>query len=79
MVLGESLIINVTAANDGVLGVNWTCKGEACARPNKLTSTPTSATFTTEGLTGTATITATSIKQPTITKSITVTVDEPED
>ena len=73
--LGESLTINVTAANDGGMGVTWKCAGEACAPPARLISTATSVTFAAKGITGLATITATSIKQPTITKSIRVTVN----
>jgi hypothetical protein len=69
--LGQSLTIKVMAVNDGGNGVTWTCAGDACTN---LTSTSKWATFYASGITGTATITATSKKQPGITKSIRVTV-----
>jgi len=69
--LGQSLTIKVMAANDGGKGVTWTCAGDACTN---LTSTSKWATFYASGITGTATITAASKKQPGVRKSINVTV-----
>lgn len=69
--LGQSLTIKVAAANDAGKGVTWSCAGDACT---KLISTSKWATFYASGITGTATITATSKKQPGVTKSIKVTV-----
>jgi hypothetical protein len=72
--LGQSLDVDVTTTNDGGKGVTWTCTGDACAKPAKMASTPTTATFRALGITGTATITAKSIEQPAIARSVTVTV-----
>jgi hypothetical protein len=69
--LGQSLTINVDTTNDGGRGVTWTCEGDACT---KLTSTSRWATFYAAGITGTATITATSIKHPKLHKSVKLTV-----
>jgi hypothetical protein len=69
--LGQSVTIDVAVQNDGGKGVTWTCAGDACT-PFK--STPTSATFKAIGITGTAKITATSKKQPAVTRSIKVVV-----
>ena len=69
--LGQSVTIEVAAQNDGGKGVMWTCAGDACT---PLKSTPMSATFKASGITGTAKITATSKKQPTVNKSIKVVV-----
>lgn len=70
--LGQSITIDVTARNDDGKGVSWTCVGDACT---PLASTPTSTKFTATGITGKAIITAKSLKQPSVTKSITVTVN----
>jgi hypothetical protein len=69
--LGQTLTVNLDAENDGGQGVTWTCVGDACT---KLTSTSKWATFHASGVTGTATITATSIKQPSLSMSLKVTV-----
>src|SRR5271155_1211474 len=69
--LGQNLTIKVMATNTGGKGVTWTCAGDACG---KMTTTNKWATFYASGLTGTATITATSIKPPSVSKSIKVTV-----
>ena len=69
--LGQSVNIKVAAAHDGGKGVTWTCVGPACT---DLIATTKWATFFAGGVTGTATITATSIKRPTVSKSIKVTV-----
>ena len=69
--LGQSLTVNVDAKNDGGKGVTWMCKGDACT---KLTSTRQWATFYASGITGTANITATSVRQPRIHKTLKVTV-----
>jgi hypothetical protein len=69
--LGQSLTINIDARNDAGQGVTWTCVGEPCT---PLTTTSRWATFHASGITGTATITATSIRQPGITASLTVIV-----
>src|ERR1022692_1794644 len=69
----QSLTINVTAANDGGMGVTWTCTGAACTTLANVTTT--SVTFNATGATGTATITATSIKTTTVSGSVTVTVN----
>ena len=72
--LGQNLDVDVKTANDGGEGISWTCSGDACAKPAKFISTPTTATFRALGITGTATITATSIENRAVTKSVTVTV-----
>ncbi len=69
--LGQRLAINVDARNDGGKGVTWSCAGDACTR---LATTTKSATFHASGITGTAVITATSIQQPKVRKSLKVTV-----
>jgi hypothetical protein len=69
--LGQTLTVKVDARNDGGQGVTWTCAGDACTR---LTSTSRWATFHASGVTGTATITGTSIKQPSLSTSLKVTV-----
>ena len=69
--LGQNLTIKVMATNNGGKGVTWTCAGDACG---KMTTTTKWATFYASGLTGTATITATSIKRPSVSTSIKVTV-----
>jgi hypothetical protein len=69
--LGQSLTINADAANDGGQGVTWTCVGGACT---KLTTTSRWATFYAAGITGTAIITATSIKHPSVHQTLKVTV-----
>jgi hypothetical protein len=69
--LGQSVTIDVAAANDDGKGVTWSCAGTACA---PLTSTPVSVTFKAIGITGNAKITATSKKQTAISKSIKVVV-----
>jgi Putative Ig domain len=72
---GQQVSITATVANDSTnSGVTWTCSGAACTT---LTSSTTAATFTASGATGSATITATSAKQPTISKSVVVTVSAP--
>ena len=71
--LGQSITINVTAANDGGEGVTWTCTGAACTALANVTIT--SVQFNASGTTGTATITATSIKNTSISKSVTITVN----
>jgi hypothetical protein len=70
--LGQTLTIQVDAQNDGGEGVTWTCAGDACTQ---LTSTTKWATFYASGITGTATITATSIKRPSVHQSLKVTVN----
>jgi hypothetical protein len=69
--LGQRLTVNVDSRNDGGKGVIWSCAGTACT---KLASTTKSATFHASGITGTAIITATSIEQPKVRKSLKVTV-----
>src|ERR1700722_15771728 len=69
--LGQTLTVQVDAQNDGDEGVTWTCAGDA-GRP--LTSTTKWAIFYASGITGTATITATSIKRPNVHQSLKVTV-----
>ena len=69
--LGQTLTIKVDAQHDRGKGVTWTCAGDACT---KLTSTTKWATFYASGITGTATITATSIEQPRVQRSVKVTV-----
>jgi len=69
--LGQRLAINVDARNEGGKGVTWSCAGDACTR---LATTTKSATFHASGITGTAVITATSIQQPKVRKSLKVTV-----
>jgi len=71
MDLGQSLTIDVEAANDEGAGVTWSCSGEACAR---LKTTPSSATFNAVGITGKAVLTAVSKKQPSVTRSIRINV-----
>jgi hypothetical protein len=69
--LGQSLTVKVDAQHDGGQGVRWSCDGDACGQ---LTSTTKWATFYATGITGTATITATSIKRPSMHKSLKLTV-----
>jgi len=69
--LGQRITIEVAAENDGGMGVTWSCAGAACV---PLNSTPTSVIFKATGITGTAKITATSKKQPSVTKSINIVV-----
>jgi hypothetical protein len=69
--LGQTLTVQVDAQNDGGEGVTWTCAGDACT---PLTSTTKWAIFYASGITGTATITATSIKRPNLHQSLKVTV-----
>ncbi len=72
---GQQVAITATVTNDATnSGVTWTCTGAACTT---LTSSTTSATFIASGAAGTATITASSVKQPTISKSVVVTVSAP--
>jgi len=66
--LGQSVTIEVEAANDDGAGVTWKCDGAACA-PFRAT-TPTSVTFKAGGITGKAVVTATSKKQPSVSKEI---------
>lgn len=68
--LGQNLTIKVITTNDGGKGVTWTCAGDACG---KMTTTTKWATFYASGITGTATIAATSIKRPSVSTSIKVT------
>ena len=70
--LGQSLTIHVDAQHAESGGVTWTCVGKACT---ELTATSRWATFTAKGLAGTATITATSIREPNVSTSLTVTVN----
>ncbi len=69
--LGQSLTIKVDALNDGGQGVAWSCEGDACG---KVVSTTKWATFYATGITGTAVITATSIRRPSVHKSLKLTV-----
>jgi hypothetical protein len=69
--LGQSLTVEVEAANDGGVGVRWSCQGPACG---VLKPTPQAITFKAIGLTGQATLTATSLKQPSVSRSMTVKV-----
>jgi len=69
--LGQSVTIEVKAENDGGRGVTWSCAGAACV---PLKSTPTAMTFKAIGITGNAKITATSIKQPAISRTINIVV-----
>jgi hypothetical protein len=69
--LGQSVNIKVAAAHDGGKGVTWTCVGPACT---KMITTSKWATFFAGGITGTATITATSIKRPSVSQTIKITV-----
>ncbi|HVB85752.1 MAG TPA: putative Ig domain-containing protein [Candidatus Dormibacteraeota bacterium] len=72
---GQQLTINATVTSDATnSGVAWTCTGAACTT---LTTSTTSATFNASGVAGTATITASSVKQPTVSTSIVVTVSAP--
>lgn len=70
--LGQSASITATVTNDSTnSGVSWTCTGAACPA-----SIPTGSTFTfTPSVTGSAQFTAASVKQPSISKSTTITVN----
>src|ERR1700731_3160260 len=72
---GQSVTINVTAVNDGGMGVTWTCSGPACTTLANVTTTV--VTFNASGATGMATITATSKSQVSVTGSVVVTVSSP--
>ena len=69
--LGQSVTIEVKAENDSGKGVAWTCAGAACV---PLKSTPTAVTFKAIGITGNAKITATSMKQPAVRRTINIVV-----
>ena len=71
MDLGQSLTIDVEAANDDGAGVTWSCRGEACT---PLKTTPTSVTFDARGITGKAVLTAVSKKQPAVSREIRINV-----
>jgi hypothetical protein len=70
--LGDSLTIDVETLNDGGKGVTWSCAGSACTG---LTMKPNSAVYNASGLTGAATITARSIAQPEVKKTLTIVVN----
>jgi hypothetical protein len=72
---GQSVTINVTAVNDGGMGVTWTCSGPACTTLANVTTT--AVTFNASGPTGMATITATSKSQVSVSGSVVVTVSAP--
>src|SRR4029077_5844313 len=72
---GQNVTINVTAANDGGMGVTWTCSGAACTTLANVTTT--AVTFNASGPTGTATITATSKSQANVSGNVVVTVTAP--
>jgi hypothetical protein len=69
--LGQSVTIDVETSNDGGAGVTWSCAGAACA---PLKATPSSVTFHAGGITGTAVLTAKSIKQPDVFRNFRVSV-----
>jgi hypothetical protein len=69
--LGQSVTIDVVAVNDHGAGVTWSCEGPGCA---PLKSTPASVQFKAAGITGKATLTAKSRKQPSVARSITINV-----
>ena len=73
----QKLIINVTTTNDSGAGVTWSCSGTAC--PNPLGSpawvTTTTSVMITVSAVGTAMITATSIKQTSMSKTVVLTVN----
>ena len=69
---GQNVTINVTATNDGGMGVTWACSGAACTTLANVTTT--AVTFNASGTTGTATITATSKSQANVSGSVVVTV-----
>jgi hypothetical protein len=71
MDLGQSITIDVAAANDGGAGVTWTCEGKACG---PLKATPSSLVFKAIGLTGKAVVTAASKKQKDVSRQITINV-----
>jgi hypothetical protein len=70
--LGQSLTIDAETHNDGGKGVTWSCSGDACTT---LTTTPQWAAFHASGITGEAIVTATSIQQPSVRATVTVTVN----
>jgi hypothetical protein len=70
--LGQSLTINAETQNDGGKGVTWSCSGGACTT---LTTTPHWAAFHASGITGEAIVTATSVQQPSVRATVTVTVN----
>src|SRR4029077_3386741 len=72
---GQNVTINVTAADDGGMGVTWTCSGAACTTLANVTTT--AVTFNASGPTGTATITATSKSQANVSGNVVVTVTAP--
>ena len=70
--LGQSLTINAETHNDDGKGVTWSCSGAACTT---LRTTPQWAAFHASGITGEAIVTATSIQQPSVRATVTVTVN----
>ncbi len=69
--LGQAVTIDVVAANDSGAGVTWSCAGPGCG---PLKTTPTSVIFKAGGITGRAVLTATSRKQPEVTKKFRISV-----
>ena len=69
--LGQTLTVKIDTAKLGEGGVTWSCIGDACT---KLTSTSAWATFYASGITGAATLTATSVAHPNLHQSLRVTV-----
>lgn len=69
--LGQSVTVDVEAKNDGGAGVTWTCEGKC----GPLTTTPASVTFKAAGIiTGKAVLTATSKKQPSVSRQFRISV-----
>jgi hypothetical protein len=74
---GQSIVITVAITNDSGQGATWSCSGTACGAASDLASqSPTTAKFTATVI-GTATITATSVKNSSIKNTLTITVTGP--
>src|SRR5208282_3121466 len=72
--LGQQIVFSATVMHDSTnAGATWSCAGAACTTLAAVSTG--SATFNAAGATGTATITASSVKSPTATSSVTVTVN----
>jgi hypothetical protein len=69
---GQSVTIKATTTGDAGMGVTWACSGTPCSA--LASASATSVTFNATGPIGTATITATSVKQTTVSGSVTIMV-----
>jgi hypothetical protein len=71
---GQSATITATTTDDNGAGVSWTCSGTACTAGTNLSSQSTTSVKFTASTTGSATITATSVKDSGRQATVNVTV-----